>query len=83
MDCPYFKITDEMKRPERCFPGRKHSSKLYRCGKDCEILTGINRMIKSAVNPFVEIRRTAGSPGKPFGRMDRVRTVTSVSQPEG
>ncbi len=24
-----------------------------------------------------------GSPGKPFGPMDRVRTVTSVSQPEG
>ena len=30
-----------------------------------------------------EMAGPPGSPGKPFGRMDRVRTVTSVSQPEG
>ena len=64
-DCPYFKVSNKLERPERCTPGQKNPSKLFSCGDHCDILAKTKRMIKHTRNPFVEIPRKGArrSPG--------------------
>jgi hypothetical protein len=83
MNCIYFKKEEDprkaLQKPWNCKPSVCTPSMYCSHRVDKKKL---KELFVNALNPEVQIRRKAGC-NKPFDKYDHIRTVTSVSQPDG